>query len=128
MKHPHRNVAEYYGYVENDGLMAGICFKRYGQTLRDAAEKGTLKAGDIEFTLEQIEKGIQQIHGLGLVHKEASIDFNGESFPRSNNGRIAEFENDDLGLNKITEWMKKTLVEEIPFEDSYSLHHAGRDK
>ncbi|SJL16852.1 uncharacterized protein ARMOST_20382 [Armillaria ostoyae] len=127
MKHPHRNVAEYYGYVEKDGLMAGLCFKRYGQTLRDAVEKGTLNTGDIEFVLEEIEKGIQHIHALGLVHndinpanilldadnatpiiidfdscykKGASMDYNGGTFPWSNDARIAEFENDDFGLDK----------------------------
>ncbi|PBK87193.1 hypothetical protein ARMGADRAFT_1123117 [Armillaria gallica] len=140
MKNPHRNVAEYYGYVEKDGLMAGLCFKMYGQSLSDAVEKGTLIAGDIEFTLEQIEKAIWHIHGLGLVHnntdpsnilldadnatpiiidfdscckKGLSIDFNGGTFPWSNNMRIAEFENDDFGLDKVREWMKENLVEQI---------------
>ncbi len=68
MKHPHQNVTEYYGYVGKDSLMAGLCFKQYGQTLGDVVEKETLKVGDIEFILEQIEKGIQHIHSLGLMH------------------------------------------------------------
>ncbi|KAK0431833.1 kinase-like domain-containing protein [Armillaria borealis] len=138
MKHPHRNVAEYYGYVEKDGLMAGLCFKRYGQTLRDAVEQGTLKAGDMDFVLDEIGKGIQHIHSLGLVHNDinlanilldadnatpiiidfdscyktgASMDYNGGTFPWSNDARTAEFENDDFGLDKVKEWMKETLVE-----------------
>ncbi len=45
--------------------------------------------------------------------KGALINFNGGTFPWSNNARIAEFENDDFGLDKVREWMKKTLVEEI---------------
>ncbi|KAK0430130.1 hypothetical protein EV421DRAFT_1860165 [Armillaria borealis] len=156
MKHPHRKVTEYYGYVGKDGLMAGLCFKWYRQTLMDAVEKGTLKVGDIEFVLEQIKNGMQHIHGLGLVHvgihsvfcfigfhrtlqndikpsnillaednvtpviinfdsrckKGASLDYNGGTFPWSNDVRIAEFQNDDFGLNKVREWMKETLVEE----------------
>ncbi|PBK64284.1 hypothetical protein ARMSODRAFT_1054487 [Armillaria solidipes] len=139
MKHPHRNVAEYYRYAEKDGLMTGLCFKRYGQTLTDAVEKGTLKAVDIEFTLKQIEQGIRHIHGLDLVHndinpsnillaednvtpviidfdscckKGASLDYNGGTFPWSNDARTAGFENDDFGLNKVREWMKEILVEE----------------
>ncbi len=39
MKSPHRNVAEYCGYVEKDGSMAGLCFKMYGQSLSDAVER-----------------------------------------------------------------------------------------
>ncbi|SJL16867.1 uncharacterized protein ARMOST_20397 [Armillaria ostoyae] len=142
MKNPHRNVAEYHGYMEKDGLMARLCFKRYGQTLTDAVEKGTLKAGDIELTLEQIEQGIRHIHRLGLVHndinpsnillaednvtpviidfdscckKGASLDYNGGTFPWSNDAPIAEFQNDDFGLDKVREWMKETLVEETSY-------------
>ncbi|PBK87172.1 hypothetical protein ARMGADRAFT_1123086 [Armillaria gallica] len=166
MKHPHRNVAEYYGYMEKDGLMAELCFKRYGQTLGDAVEKGLLKRcliysksrkakrSQVVRHKTQIGKSIWRIHGLGLVHndinpsnilldadnatpiidfdpcgkKGASIDFNGGTFPWNNNARIAEFENDDFGLDKVREWMKDTLVEEISLEDLYSLHHAGREK
>ncbi len=52
MKHPHQNVAQYYGYVEKDGLMAGPCFKRYGQMLSDAVKKGALPRADIESSLD----------------------------------------------------------------------------
>ncbi len=43
--------------------------------------------------------------------KGASIDFNGGTFPWSNNARTAEFENDNFGLDKVRKWMKETLVE-----------------
>ncbi|PBK64275.1 hypothetical protein ARMSODRAFT_1054458 [Armillaria solidipes] len=137
--------------MEKDGLMAGLCFKRYGQTLRDAVEKGTLKAGDIECILEQIEKGIQHIHGLGLVHndinpanilldadnatpiiidfnscykKGTSMDYNDGTFPWSNDARIAEFENDDFVLDKVREWMKETLVEKTCPQGIHDREHT----
>ncbi|PBK67944.1 kinase-like protein [Armillaria solidipes] len=136
MKHPHRNVAQYYGYVEKDGLMAGLCFKRYGQTLSDAVKKGVLPREDIESLLDQIKQGIEHIHDLGLVHNDINprnilfdddgrlviIDFDscrkqGESmlrgkcgtFPFSNDPETAGFQNDFYGVEKIREWMEEKI-------------------
>ncbi|PBK61400.1 hypothetical protein ARMSODRAFT_896791, partial [Armillaria solidipes] len=136
MKHPHRNVAQYYGYVEKDGLMVGLCFKRYGQALDDAVEKGTILRSDIESSLDQVKKGIGHIHGLGLVHNDINpsnimldadgtlviIDFDscrkpGESmldgkcgtFPFSNEETTSALENDFYGIEKIREWMEENL-------------------
>ncbi|SJL14763.1 uncharacterized protein ARMOST_18231 [Armillaria ostoyae] len=136
MNHPHRNVAQYYGYVEKDGLMAGLCFKRYGQALDDAVEKGVILRSDIESSLDQVKKGIEHIHGLGLVHNDINpsrimldadgtlviIDFDscrnpGESmldgkcgtFPFSNEKTTSTFENDFYGIEKIREWMEESL-------------------
>ncbi len=72
MKYPRENVARYYGYVEKDGLMVGMCFKRYGQTLSDAIRTGLIRREGIEPSLDQIKKGIEHIHGLGLVHVNSS--------------------------------------------------------
>ncbi len=68
MKYSHQNVAQYYGYVEKDGLMDGLCFKRYGQTLSEAVRTGLIRREDVEPSLDQVKKGIEHIHGLGLVH------------------------------------------------------------
>ncbi len=72
MKYPHENVAQYYGYVEKDGLMVGLCFKRYGQTLSDAVRTGLIWREDVEPSLDQIKQGIEHIHGIGLVHVSLS--------------------------------------------------------
>ncbi|KAK0421582.1 kinase-like domain-containing protein [Armillaria borealis] len=136
MKYPHQNVAQYYGYVEKDGMMVGLCFKRYGQTLSDAMRIGLIRREDIEHSLDQIKKGIEHIHGLGLVHNDINprnilldadgklviIDFDscrkqGESmldgkcgtFPFSNDSETAEFQNDFYGLEKIREWMEENI-------------------
>ncbi|PBK67990.1 kinase-like protein [Armillaria solidipes] len=140
MKYPHRNVVQYYGYAEKDGLMAGLCFKRYRQTLSDTVKKGTLPRADIESSLDQIKQGIEHIHGLGLVHNDINprnilfdddgrlviIDFDscrkqGESmlrgkcgtFPFSNDPETAEFQNDFYGVEKIREWMEENIPREI---------------
>ncbi|KAK0439285.1 uncharacterized protein EV420DRAFT_1231926, partial [Desarmillaria tabescens] len=68
MKHPHPNVARYYGYVEKDGLMVGLGFKRYGQTFEESVKKGVILKEDVESSFDQIKKGVEHIHGLGLLH------------------------------------------------------------
>lgn len=68
MEYPHQNVARYYGYVKKDGLMVGLCFKRYGQTLSEAVRTGLIRTEDVEHSFDQIKKGIEHIHSLGLVH------------------------------------------------------------
>ncbi|KAK0437392.1 hypothetical protein EV421DRAFT_2021725 [Armillaria borealis] len=108
MKYPHQNVAQYYGYVEKDGMMVGLCFKRYGQTLSDAMKTGLIRREDVEHSLDQIKKGIEHIHGLGLVHNDIN--------PRNilldagcNDPETAEFQNDFYGLEKIREWMEENI-------------------
>ncbi|KAK0187412.1 hypothetical protein F5146DRAFT_935456 [Armillaria mellea] len=68
MKYPHQNVTQYYGYAEKDGLMGGLCFRRYGQTFLDAMRTGLIRREDVEHSLDQIKKGSEHIHDLGLVH------------------------------------------------------------
>ncbi|KAK0488298.1 kinase-like domain-containing protein, partial [Armillaria luteobubalina] len=140
MNHPHRNVARYYGYVEKDGLMTGLCFERYGQTLNDAVKRGVIPRSDIESSLDQIKEGIEHLHDLGLVHNDINpsnimldvdgtlviIDFDscrkpGESmlegkygtFPFSNEEMTSTFENDFYGVEKIREWMDKFYDEQV---------------
>lgn len=73
MKNSHQNVAQYHGYVEKDGLIVGLCFKRYGQMLSEAVRTGLIRREDVEPSLDQIKKGIEHIHSLGLVHVSWSM-------------------------------------------------------
>ncbi|PBK94379.1 hypothetical protein ARMGADRAFT_991497 [Armillaria gallica] len=136
MKYPHQNVARYYGYVEKDGLMVGLCFKRYGQTLSEAVRTGLIRREDVEPSLDQIKRGIEHTHGLGLVHNdinprnilfdvdgkliiidfdscrkqsESMLDGKSGTFPFSNDPETAEFQNDSYGLEKVREWMKENI-------------------
>lgn len=66
-QHPqHRNVGEYYGYIEKGGLVTGLCFRRYGKNLGRAVEDGDVV--DVKNVVEGVRSGLEHIHGLGLVH------------------------------------------------------------
>lgn len=67
-KHPHSNVAQYLGCVVEDNRVTGLCFARYHMTLTDKVSSGT--PFDREACLRGIEKGINHLHGLGLVHND----------------------------------------------------------
>lgn len=66
---PHPNIAEYLGYVRDNGRMRGLCFAKYGKTLADWLKDGDRKL-DAEEILNGIRSGIEHLHGLGLVHND----------------------------------------------------------
>lgn len=80
-KHPHPNIAAYYGCQETRGRVSGLCFKRYRTTLLEEYMPQSLNKGNFPSTrhgvvnvnrarayLEDILKGIRHLHSLGLVH------------------------------------------------------------
>ncbi|KAL4926589.1 putative Rho-associated protein kinase [Aspergillus undulatus] len=81
-KHPHPNIATYYGYNETHGRVSGLCFKRYTSTLLETANPQRL--GKVAFLssarelvrenmisgLEGILAAIKHLHSLGLVHND----------------------------------------------------------
>ncbi|KAL4806554.1 kinase-like domain-containing protein [Aspergillus unguis] len=81
-KHPHPNVATYYGYNGTDGRVSGLCFKQYKTTLLEAVNPQRLgKAAFLSSTrdlvrenmisgLEGILAAIKHLHSLGLVHND----------------------------------------------------------
>ncbi|KAH9945507.1 hypothetical protein B0H21DRAFT_744683 [Amylocystis lapponica] len=128
-RHPHRHICEYRGYSQKHGLMAGLCFKRYGKNLYDAVRDGDPL--DTESVLEGVQGGIEHIHGLGLVHNDINpsnivlddesqpiiIDFDSCCAPGARgikggtpgwcietNFNIAKKENDWYGFEKIKRW------------------------
>ncbi|KAK0452162.1 uncharacterized protein EV420DRAFT_1701615, partial [Desarmillaria tabescens] len=114
-------------YVERGGLMVGLCFKRYVQTLRDAVENGVILREDIESSLNQIKKGVEHVHGLGklvlndndpsniildadgslvsCLEQRKPIKGKSGTFPFSNESETAELENDFYGIEKTREWI-----------------------
>lgn len=98
-KHPHRNVASYYGCREIRGRVAGLCFKRYVATLYQMVmPKGIIYMDKEEFrasgkqlvdnsiiaSLDGILTGIRHLHSLGLVHNDinpANIMFDERGVP-----------------------------------------------
>ncbi|KAF1815598.1 hypothetical protein P152DRAFT_446645 [Eremomyces bilateralis CBS 781.70] len=80
-KSPHPNIARYLGCEVEDGVITGLCFERYGDTLfqrvKDAQPIDTVAC------LRSIKMGIEHLHGLGIVHGDINphnILSNGDTF------------------------------------------------
>lgn len=67
-KHPHPNIAPYWGCVVRDGRIRELCFPRYGVTLAQMLKDGT--QFDKSACLSGIEAGVAHMHRLGLVHND----------------------------------------------------------
>lgn len=132
-KHPHPNVAEYRGCMAEHGLITGLCFTAYHQTLSDRMYHDT-RPFNIQACLRQIGKGLAHLHSLRLAHNDVKpanimldkndnvfiIDFNscceiGSTegvrgtplwIDDSYNSKRARRENDYCGLRKIGEWIR----------------------
>lgn len=81
-KHPHPNIALYYGCRETRGRASGLCFKRYTTTLASKVDpqhlnkSAFLSSGrpyvddKIKQALGGIKEAINHIHSLGIVHND----------------------------------------------------------
>lgn len=80
-KHPHPNIATYYGCHANNGRASGLYFKRYEATLLEIVnpqrlnKRGFLSSSRIvEHSLERqldiLEEGLHHLHPLGLIHND----------------------------------------------------------
>ena len=79
-QHPHPNIAEYVGCQVENGLIIGICYKKYQNTLMSKVNpehrgksafrytEGLLK--DRDGLLAGVKAGILHLHSLGLVHND----------------------------------------------------------
>lgn len=81
-KHSHPNIATYYGFMETNGRVSGLCFQRYTSTLLEAVNPQRLNkvaflssarelVGEkVKEGLEGIMSAIKHIHSIGLVHND----------------------------------------------------------
>ncbi|GKZ35724.1 hypothetical protein AbraIFM66950_006476 [Aspergillus brasiliensis] len=81
-KHPHPNIATYYGYMETRGRVSGLCFKRYTSSLLEAVNPQRLNKvaflssgrarveGYMKSGLNGLLSAIRHLHSLGLVHND----------------------------------------------------------
>jgi serine/threonine protein kinase len=78
---PHPNIAEYIGCEVQGGRVSGICFKRYKESLQQRLNPGHLNKRmfahssrlDVAWCrniVAGIEKGLEHLHTLGLVHND----------------------------------------------------------
>lgn len=72
MHGPHRNVCEYRGYIRKDGLITGLCYRRYEKTLDVAVRDGD--PIDAQAILSGIKCGLEHLHSIGIVHVRFALD------------------------------------------------------
>jgi serine/threonine protein kinase len=127
-RHPHINIAEYFGCTIRNNHVDGLVFTKYPITLA-ARLKDTDRPLHVEACLSGIEDGLAHLHGLGLIHNDINpenimlreddtpvlIDFNtcqrdGEVCRSAGSGvwspakmDLSIQENDYYGLSKIKE-------------------------
>lgn len=82
-RHPHRNIASYLSCICDEGLVTGLCFVRYNETLlsrlRDSNRPLNLRS-----CLKSVENGLDHLHNLGLNHNDinpANIMLDSEDVP-----------------------------------------------
>ena len=83
-KSPHPNIATYYGCVETEGRVSGICFKRYQKTVFEkfnpeylnkrafVSSDRPLVSESLAFGLDGIFGAIHHLHSLGIVHNDVN--------------------------------------------------------
>ena len=67
--HTHRNLASYLGCVCEDGLITGLCFVRYKETL-SARLADRNRPLDVHSCLKSVKNGLDHLHALGLSHND----------------------------------------------------------
>jgi serine/threonine protein kinase len=128
-KHPHPNIAEYMGCIEENGSIRGLCFAKYTMDLVQRVQ--TRRSLDTDIYLRGIENGIHHLHRLGMVHNDINprnimideddkpiiIDFDscrleGEELGKPGtpgwaieDARFAKQENDFYGLSVIKKYL-----------------------
>lgn len=83
---PHPNVAEYRGYVSDDGqYILGLAYKKYGYDLEDLVENPMHRKElegleyDGRKIAEGIRAGVDHLHTLGLAHVSYTCDLEVDS-------------------------------------------------
>ena len=68
-RHPHRNVASYLGCIHEEGLVTGLCFVRYKETLSDRFRDSS-RPLDVSLCLQGVKEALDHLHSLGLNHND----------------------------------------------------------
>lgn len=133
-KSPHPNLVEFQGCLQKENRIVGALLKRYSLTLHSRVLGYRFRDSPVNTTsyLKAIQDGLEHLHGLGLAHNDINpynimldegdrlviIDMGaakpfGEPMaqmgtPGWNDGfeEISSKGNDDIGLQKIREWLE----------------------
>lgn len=69
LRHPHPNIAQYFGCQVINNRIVGLCFKEYQETLNERLEHDCNTIG-IEKCLTDIRMGIAHMHQVGYAHND----------------------------------------------------------
>ncbi|KAM3083092.1 hypothetical protein ACMFMG_003759 [Clarireedia jacksonii] len=127
---PHPNIARYLGSIVENKRITGLCFVKYDMNLSERVTKDS-RPFDIDLCLQGIQKGIQHLHSLNLIHCDLnpfnilmdrdtpvigdfdSCQHKGERLGvkagttgwTSEDFKFARPENDEYGLSKIRDFL-----------------------
>ena len=82
-RHPHPNIASYLGCIRDEGLVTGLCFVRYKETLFERLSDSN-RPLNLRPSLEGVKNGLDHLHDLGLNHNDvnpANIMLDDEDVP-----------------------------------------------
>ncbi|KAL9129213.1 MAG: hypothetical protein Q9217_002282 [Psora testacea] len=68
-QHPHKNIASYLGCISDGGLIKGLCFVRYEETLSDRL-RDPKRPLNLSECLKGVKDGLDHLHSLGLNHND----------------------------------------------------------
>ncbi|KAI8629103.1 kinase-like domain-containing protein [Xylariaceae sp. FL1651] len=68
MKHPHPNIATYFGCIAKDGRVMGLCFAKYPRTLPERMRMPI--PFDVHPCQQAIRKAVEHMHQHGLIHND----------------------------------------------------------
>ncbi|KAL2434172.1 hypothetical protein ABEF95_014900 [Exophiala dermatitidis] len=99
-QYPHPIVAKYLGCQEENGLITGLCFEKYGDSLFQMMEDGRRSDSfDKAACLQDIRNGIQHLHSLKIVHGDINphnILSHGDNFVIIDFDSSAKVSEDDI--------------------------------
>lgn len=132
----HPNIAEYFGCEVNDGMISGICFKQYKDSLqqrlnpghlnkREFARSSRLHAAWCSRVLKGIRNGLDHLHALGLVHNDitpANIMLDERETPIIIDFGSCRAEGESLkGVGRTYEWYDPEVKTAKPSNDLDAL-------
>ena len=122
MAHPHPNIVKYLGCVVEDGVVKGLCFVEYSQTLAQKLRKG--EPHDVHRCMTGIENGVRHLHELGFIHNDlnpSNIMMDGDD-PIIIDFDYSKREGEELGWKQGTPgWAKEDLRYTDRDNDFYSI-------
>lgn len=116
-RHPHPNIAQYYGCKLFEGRVVGLCFKEYPHTLLDLvnptghdkirfiAREGRCDTSEADHYVSGIEEGLKHMHSLGLVHNDINP---GNIMVENNTAIISDFDSTS-GVGEPLQSIKRTF-------------------